>query len=163
MGPAVRRERHPESDREKKVASWAAVGGVRLPVNPCGYGIDLLEVCYETDCYFPGFGVHRIRWYFTDKPFVPHPTCYLSKNWFRESQADLEWDDGTPGEVWTDLHRRRSGKPPASCACTGPEGSPEAWMGLTDSSSPTFEPCRWGAGYSRGYSTGWNSLTLAEG
>lgn len=143
-------------------ASWAAVGGVHLPVNPCGYAMDLLAVCYETDARFPGFGTHRIRWYFTDKPFLALPSVYGSKNWWRENQAELEWDNGLPGELWPSLHRRTNGKPPAECSCTEPEGSPEAWLGESDASSPTFEPCRWGAAYSEAYSHDYDSLTLAE-
>ena len=105
--------------------------------------MDTLRSCYTTEMFFPGFGKHWIRWYWTDQPPLDKNHVYGSHNHIRE-QGDDDADTGEPGEVWGSPRKWYSGSPPVQCFCDGPMGTDEAWVGETDSGSPLFPSCIWG-------------------
>lgn len=86
---------------------------------------------------FPGFGVHEVEWYWTDKGPLPYDTVYSSHNHIRE-EGDDDGDTGEAGEVWGAPRTHYSGNPLPGYPCKGPFGSEAAWLGQTDSSSPSI-------------------------
>ncbi len=119
--------------------------------------------CYRTTMRFPGVGLVPVRWFFTDRDFLPFPHVYDNLMWDRQDIADQDGDTGEPGEVWNAPRPWRNGEGPDLTGCDSPFGSPAAWLGLTDASSPTT-PCggTFGGAYALDYSDSWDSLTFAE-
>ncbi len=128
-----------------------------MPVCPCGFAVDTLRSCYQTVMRFPGVGLIPVRWFFTDKPPLPFATVYSSNNWSKQTIADLDADTGEPGEIWTAPRPWRDGRAPDLGTCTGPQGTPAAWLGLTDSTSPLFQCGKFGAPYNADYGADYDS------
>lgn len=63
-----------------------------------------------------------MRWYFTDKPFLEHPTVFCSRNW----ESEKPWDS-IFGEVAGAPRQWVNGKPPPAAGCDGPCGDDDDW------------------------------------
>jgi len=113
--------------------------------------------------FFPGVGDVPVRYFFTDKPYLPFPSVYGSNNWIRDLPVDADGEDDEAGERWTVPRPWRNGAPPLECDCTYPQGSLDAWMGLSDSTSPLFQCPGWGFAYDEEYDEEYDSQTFAEG
>ncbi len=133
-----------------------------IPVDPCGMAMSDVRHCYEAWMTFPGVGDVKVRWYYTDKDYLPYPHVYGSADNNADKPADYDDREVDIGEDMTRPRPRRDGKPPLPCDCTGPRGSPEAWAGLSDASSPLFSCPGWGAAYNEDYNEDYDSLTFAE-
>lgn len=86
----------------------------------------------------PNSFVWPVRWYKTDKPYIPFPNVYNSKDWAPTPRDDE--DDGQAGEINGEAHRYRKGDPPP---CPNPgtfKGDAAAWAGAIDG-KPRFTPC----------------------
>jgi hypothetical protein len=104
----------------------------------------MLRSCYETDMQFytdPAQPTTRIRWFFTDQPFIPYYNLFSSSEW--RSDRNVSWDG--VGEV-AGAHRRwANGANPTSwpgvCTC----GNAGAWTaGVANPGiSPPLVPLGW--------------------
>jgi hypothetical protein len=124
--------------------------------------MDALRSCYTTTMRFPGVGLVPVRWYWTDKPPLPLEHVYGSHNHSR-SQGWEDYDTGEPGEVWGATRKFYNGASPVGCPCVTYRGDENAWLGVSDSTSPLYPSCIWGFAFDLGFSAGFDSETYANG
>lgn len=111
---------------------------------------------------FPGVGPVPVRWYWTEKDFLKFPTVYNSLNEIKTDSSDWDADDGLAGEMWTAPRRWRNGSSPLMVNGPSPRGSRDAWLGLSDSSSPLFGCGTWPAEYDDEYDDQFMSETFVN-
>lgn len=105
---------------------------------PCGYAVDLLRSCYHDR--MRGLGPNgesvRVRWYFTDDPFLPFPTVFVSRQWYDEHPP---WPVTKPGPVRHRGEYTLGDAPPGDC-CDTPFGDRNAFLG---GGGPARLSCPW--------------------
>jgi len=99
--------------------------------------MDAMRTTYDVDMRFPGVGIVRVRWFFTDNPVLDVVHVYGSHNHSREDGWE-DYDTGDPGEVWGSVRTRNDGRPPPSSSCGVPTTDENAWLGETDENSPLY-------------------------
>lgn len=124
--------------------------------------MDAMRSCYDTTMRFPGVGLVRVRWFWTDLPPLDETHVYGSHNHSREEGWE-DWDTGEPGEVWGAVRNYHKGFAPPT-GCDGePQGDSAAWVGESDESSPLFPCGGFGAEFSDEFTEAFYSGTWADG
>lgn len=88
------------------------------PWSPCGFAVDFLRSCYETEVRFyrdiPD--TCRVRWSYVPEgtPFVPYPNSWVSSNWDSDPKPLFDigelpeygkpWVDGLPIGTLPQIH-----------------------------------------------------------
>lgn len=65
-----------------------------------------------------------VKWFFTDRPFLPFPNIWTSRNWDADNG---EWPE-VFGEVQGSPRSYRKGAPPGPLPPGGPCGNPADWV-----------------------------------
>lgn len=116
------------------------------PWSPCGFAVDLLRSCYESEVRFYQDieDTVRVRWYFVPKgtPFIPYRNNWVSMNWDSDPKPAYHlgeqpeygraWVNGTAVGSAPGLHvcgteeqwRFGQALPPSSPVPVGPDGTP---------------------------------------